>query len=65
MNPVEDREEHCPWCDAPIDLSIDVSAVPQTYIEDCGVCCAPILIRVALDPDRDDTLIVTLERDGD
>jgi hypothetical protein len=65
MNPLEARDGRCPWCDAPIELTIDMSAGPQTYIEDCQVCCAPILVRVAWDPDFDDRLLVTLERDGD
>jgi hypothetical protein len=45
--------------------TIDLSAVPQTYIEDCQVCCAPIVVHVALDPDLDDDLVIRLERDGD
>ena len=65
MNPLETRNTHCPWCDAPIELTIDLSAVPQTSIEDCQVCCAPIVVHVAMDPDLDDDLVITLERDGD
>jgi hypothetical protein len=65
MNPLEDRDEHCPWCDAPIELRIDVSAGPQTYIEDCQVCCAPIVVQVAMDLDQDGDLTLILERDGD
>jgi hypothetical protein len=65
MNPLEARDARCPWCDAPIELTIDMSAVPQTYIEDCQVCCSPIVVEVAMDPDLDDDLLISLERDGD
>jgi hypothetical protein len=65
MNPLEDRHARCPWCDAPIELRIDVSTLPQTSIEDCQVCCAHIVVHAALDPDLDDDLLVSLERDGD
>lgn len=65
MNPLEDRDERCPWCGAPIEIRIDVSAGPQTYVEDCPVCCAPMLVDVAMDPGSGDGLLVTLEREGD
>ncbi len=65
MTPLEDRNAHCPWCDAPIELRIDVSAGPQTYIEDCQVCCAPIVVQVEIDDELDDGLILTLQREGD
>lgn len=47
MNPLEDLNERCPCCGAPIEIRIDVSAGPQTYVEDCPVCCAPMLVDVA------------------
>lgn len=65
MNPLEDIEARCPWCDAPILVRIDVSAGSQCYIEDCQVCCAPILVRIELDPERPDGLDLILRRDGD
>ncbi|MGH8496695.1 MAG: CPXCG motif-containing cysteine-rich protein [Gammaproteobacteria bacterium] len=36
----------CPWCMAPITLVIDASAGDQNYIEDCEVCCQPIMVHV-------------------
>jgi hypothetical protein len=63
MNPLEDYSGHCPWCDAPMTLTIDVSAGSQSYVEDCPICCAPILVRVELD--RGGTLSVALAREGD
>lgn len=36
----------CPYCGESIDVLIDESAGPQSYYEDCPVCCAPILLVV-------------------
>jgi hypothetical protein len=34
----------CPYCDERIELVIDLSVSLQEYIEDCSVCCCPILL---------------------
>jgi len=39
----------CPYCGESIEISIDVSAGTQDYIEDCQICCRPIEIRVQTD----------------
>ena len=39
----------CPYCAEPIEILVDVSAGEQQYIEDCQVCCRPIVISVVLD----------------
>lgn len=43
------KKSHCPYCGEPIELIIDTSVPQQTYIEDCQVCCKPILISVNVD----------------
>ncbi|MDH4022121.1 MAG: CPXCG motif-containing cysteine-rich protein [Gammaproteobacteria bacterium] len=35
----------CPHCWESITLQIDLSAGDQSYVEDCSVCCAPILVN--------------------
>lgn len=36
----------CPYCLEKISMLLDVSVeAPQTYIEDCEVCCQPIQIQ--------------------
>ena len=42
---------HCPACGEPLELAIDASAGAQAYVEDCQVCCRPMLVRVAIDAD--------------
>ncbi len=42
---------HCPACGEPLELAIDTSAGAQAYVEDCQVCCRPMLVRVSVDDD--------------
>jgi len=51
MNPIESVDVLCPYCSAPLSLLIDCSEADQEYVEDCAVCCSPILIH-ALVADR-------------
>jgi len=41
----------CPYCGEPLELLVDPSAEAQDYIEDCQVCCQPMEVTVAADPD--------------
>jgi len=38
----------CPWCGESFDTAVDASAGDQQYVEDCQVCCQPILLDVAV-----------------
>lgn len=40
---------HCPFCAEPITLVVDYSAGSQAYIEDCQVCCQPMVIWAEID----------------
>ncbi len=39
----------CPYCWETLDVSVDPSVPEQEYVEDCQVCCRPILIHVVFD----------------
>lgn len=39
----------CPYCWETLDISVDPSVPEQEYVEDCQVCCQPILIHVTFD----------------
>lgn len=61
MQALQEISEHCPHCDAPITLLLDLSAGDgqQFYIEDCEVCCQPIGVRIhGVEPLR-----ISLERE--
>lgn len=34
----------CPYCWERIEVVVDCSVTEQEYIEDCSVCCRPIVI---------------------
>jgi hypothetical protein len=39
----------CPYCWESIDLALDLSIAEQEQVEDCSVCCRPIVIRYRAD----------------
>lgn len=39
----------CPCCGESITLALDLSVPEQSYVEDCSVCCAPILVNYTAD----------------
>ncbi|MBK1872784.1 MULTISPECIES: CPXCG motif-containing cysteine-rich protein [Marinobacter] len=39
----------CPYCWETLDISVDPSVAEQEYVEDCQVCCQPILLQVVFD----------------
>jgi len=53
----------CPYCGEPIIILIDDSLAKQQYIEDCQVCCRPIVVNVAVGPDGALTVGVMAENE--
>ena len=41
----------CPYCGESIEILLDASIPSQQYVEDCQVCCRPILLTVKIDDD--------------
>jgi hypothetical protein len=49
---VESLAEHvvnCPYCGEAIEVFIDHQEAGHQYIEDCQVCCKPIIFNVEVD----------------
>jgi hypothetical protein len=40
---------YCPYCGENFETQIDCSVESQEYIEDCYVCCSPIIFSVSAD----------------
>ena len=57
-------ETCCPYCGEPIELLVDDSAGDQQYVEDCSVCCRPIVVTVVLDDDARPAVVVRAEDDA-
>ena len=44
MNLLQGHEVTCPHCWETITVTLDLSVPEQSYVEDCPVCCAPMLV---------------------
>lgn len=42
----EEKTIQCPYCLESITVLVDASVCEQEYVEDCQVCCQPILLQV-------------------
>jgi len=49
MPALESVMVQCPYCWEMLEISIDPSVPEQEYVEDCQVCCNPILLTVSID----------------
>ena len=43
----------CPYCFEYQDKLVDFSIENQTFIEDCEVCCSPIIVNVTINSDEE------------
>lgn len=46
---IQDVEIACPYCGECFQTVVDCSAGDQEYIEDCQVCCNPIVFHIYTD----------------
>ncbi|MBD3657355.1 CPXCG motif-containing cysteine-rich protein [Marinobacter sp.] len=61
MPALESATIQCPYCWETQELSVDPSAEDQEYVEDCQVCCQPMLVHVVFDDDRNLTVTAVAE----
>ena len=54
----------CPYCGERISIAIDAGADAQRYIEDCEVCCRPIVFEVWRDAAGDCGVAASREDDA-
>ena len=54
----------CPYCGESIRVLIDHQEAGQQYIEDCQVCCKPIVFKLALNEMGDVSVSVHDEDDA-
>jgi hypothetical protein len=58
-----ERQVDCPYCGETIEVLIDGSVERQDYIEDCQVCCCPIVFRVTVGVGDDVSIVVSGENE--
>ena len=44
MNLLQGQDATCPHCWETVNLTLDLSVSEQSYVEDCPVCCKPMLV---------------------
>jgi hypothetical protein len=63
MPEVTEQSISCPYCGETISVLIEDSLPEQQYIEDCQVCCRPIVIDVAVGADGAPTVGARVENE--
>lgn len=63
MSLLESTTIGCPCCGELVEIEIDCSAGDQTYVEDCPVCCRPLVIAVAIAGDGSPSVSVRGENE--
>ena len=53
MPAITEKSLSCPYCGESISVLVDDSLPEQNYVEDCQVCCRPIVLDIAVDVDGD------------
>ena len=51
----------CPYCWEAIEIALDLSVESQRQVEDCSVCCRPIVVRYSAQDGELATLDVEAE----
>ena len=46
---MNETEVECPFCGETFTIVVDCSESEQSYVEDCYVCCRPIVFRITCD----------------
>lgn len=49
VNQLSEETVGCPYCGETISILVDRSLDEQEYVEDCQVCCRPIVLNVFID----------------
>ena len=64
LQPLESVNVVCPYCGETIEAEIDTSINEQHYIEDCHVCCSPIVFLIRIG-DVSEQIDVSVHRENE
>lgn len=59
---LETESYNCPYCGEPAEAVLDLSGGDQSYIEDCPVCCRPIIFDLQV---HDDEWMLTVRSENE
>ena len=60
---ISEKEAYCPYCGENISLLIDDTLQSQEYIEDCEVCCSPMIVNVEINSDEE--ILINTKRENE
>jgi hypothetical protein len=63
MHELTETSISCPYCGEAIDVLIEALEHEQEYIEDCQVCCSPIVFTVSSGDDGNPQVWVRAENE--
>ena len=63
MNTTALERISCPYCGESFDVVVDPSETFQEYIEDCYVCCRPMVLSVMVDEDSSIQVVARSENE--
>jgi hypothetical protein len=63
MDELSEQRVDCPYCGETLNVLIDSSELGQQYIEDCQVCCRPIIF--SLNSDEDGQVVATVRSEDE
>ncbi|MDG1688689.1 MAG: CPXCG motif-containing cysteine-rich protein [Gammaproteobacteria bacterium] len=64
MTSLNEQIISCPYCGEQLDVLIDVEEAGQQYIEDCQVCCCPIVFVISAELDGELSVSVHAENES-
>jgi len=63
MGDLENTFIQCPYCGEQIEILVDKSIPYQDYIEDCQVCCKPMVLKININ-EVDRPMVEVLREDS-
>lgn len=64
MHAIEDVVITCPYCGEANAVQCECTFPAQNYVEDCQICCQPIVMDITVDSEND-TLNIRTRREND
>ena len=59
MNIIEDAEVICPQCGEPFAIEVNTADGDYETVEDCAVCCRPMMIYIHCRPGKVESIDVS------
>jgi hypothetical protein len=63
MPEITEKNISCPYCGEQISILVEDSLPEQCYVEDCQICCRPIVLDVSVNADGDVTVSARSENE--